>query len=51
MATKWDISADGMTYTFHLRTDVPWVKWDNAKGEVVKVQTCPTPTARPRIAW
>ncbi len=40
LATKWDISADGTEYTFHLRDDVPWVKWDNAKGEVVKVQDC-----------
>jgi oligopeptide transport system substrate-binding protein len=38
MATKWDISADGKTYTFHLRNDIPWVKWDGAK--VVKVQDC-----------
>lgn len=41
MATDWKVSDDGLTYTFNLRTDVPWVKWDNAKGEVVKVQTCP----------
>jgi oligopeptide transport system substrate-binding protein len=40
MATKWDVSADGKTYTFHLRTDVPWVKWDGAKKQVVKVQDC-----------
>jgi oligopeptide transport system substrate-binding protein len=39
MAPKWDISDDGRVYTFHLRTDVPWVKWDGEK--VVKVQTCP----------
>jgi len=38
MATKWDISDDGKVYTFHLRTDVPWVKWDGEK--VVKVQDC-----------
>ncbi len=38
MATSWDISADGKTYTFHLRNDVPWVKWDGK--EVVKVQDC-----------
>jgi len=41
MATKWDISSDGKVYTFHLRTDVPWVKYDGAKQAVVKVQTCP----------
>jgi oligopeptide transport system substrate-binding protein len=39
MAIRWDISEDGRVYTFHLRDDVPWVKWDGEK--VVKVQTCP----------
>ncbi len=41
MATQWDISPDGKVYTFHLRNDVPWVKYDGAKKQVVKVQTCP----------
>ncbi len=40
MATSWDISEDGKTYTFHLRNDVPWVKWDATKQQVVKVQDC-----------
>ncbi len=39
MATDWKVSDDGLTYTFNLRTDVPWVKWDG--NQVVKVQTCP----------
>jgi oligopeptide transport system substrate-binding protein len=39
MATRWDISPDGRVYTFHLRDDVPWVKWDGKN--VVKAQTCP----------
>lgn len=26
LATSWDISADGLTYTFHLRDDVMWQK-------------------------
>jgi oligopeptide transport system substrate-binding protein len=39
MADKWDISADGKVYTFHLRNNVPWVRWDGKK--VVKVQSCP----------
>ena len=39
MAPKWDISPDGKVYTFHLRNDVSWVKWDGKK--VVKVQNCP----------
>jgi oligopeptide transport system substrate-binding protein len=40
MATSWDVSQDGKTYTFHLRTDVPWVKYDSTTGQVVKVQDC-----------
>ena len=24
IATKWDVSSDGLTYTFHLRTDAKW---------------------------
>ncbi len=40
LATNWDVSEDGKTYTFHLRTDVPWVKYDSASGQVVKVQDC-----------
>ena len=39
MATSWDISADGLTYTFHIRPDIPWVRWNGT--EVEKVQTCP----------
>ncbi len=38
MATKWDISDDGLVYTFHLRDDIPWVKYDGK--QVVKVQDC-----------
>jgi oligopeptide transport system substrate-binding protein len=38
MATKWDISEDGLTYTFYIRNDVPWVRWDG--NQVVKVQDC-----------
>jgi oligopeptide transport system substrate-binding protein len=38
MATSWDISPDGLVYTFHLRTGVPWVKYDAKTKQVVKVQ-------------
>jgi len=38
IAESWDISDDGLTYTFHLRQDVPWVKYNGT--EVVKVQNC-----------
>jgi oligopeptide transport system substrate-binding protein len=39
LATTWDISPDGLVYTFHLRPDVPWVHYRT--GKVAKVQTCP----------
>ena len=35
-ATSWDISDDGLTYTFHLRTDIPWVKHNPVTGETVQ---------------
>jgi oligopeptide transport system substrate-binding protein len=38
MATSWDISPDGLVYTFHLRTGVPWVKYDARTRQVVRVQ-------------
>lgn len=39
MAESWDISEDGLTYTFKLIPDMPWVRWNG--DEVVKVQSCP----------
>lgn len=39
MATEWSVSDDGKTYTYKLRTDVPWVRWDGE--QVAKVQSCP----------
>jgi len=33
-ATSWDISDDGLVYTFTLRTDIPWVKYNPETGEV-----------------
>ena len=35
-ATSWDISEDGLTYTFTLRTDIPWVKYNPVTGETVQ---------------
>jgi oligopeptide transport system substrate-binding protein len=35
-ATSWEISDDGLIYTFNLRTDIPWVKYDPRTGEVVQ---------------
>jgi oligopeptide transport system substrate-binding protein len=37
-ATSWEISEDGMTYTFKIRTDIPWVKYDPETGEVTQEQ-------------
>ena len=33
-ATSWEISDDGLTYTFTIRTDIPWVKHNPETGEV-----------------
>jgi oligopeptide transport system substrate-binding protein len=41
MVTEYKFSDDGKTITFKLRNDVPWVKYDSAKKQVVKIQTCP----------
>jgi oligopeptide transport system substrate-binding protein len=35
-ATGWEVSADGLVYTFDIRTDIPWVKYNPAKGETVQ---------------
>ena len=37
LATKWDVSADGTVYTFHLRNDAKWVHLNLATGEVEEV--------------
>jgi oligopeptide transport system substrate-binding protein len=38
LATAWSASEDGTTYTFTIRTDVPWVQWDPVtdEGEVLR---------------
>jgi len=36
MAT-WEVSDDGLVYTFNIRDDVPWVKFNNVSGEVEQV--------------
>ncbi|MCC7446462.1 MAG: peptide ABC transporter substrate-binding protein [Anaerolineae bacterium] len=38
MAEKWDVSKDGLTYTFTIRKGIPWVKWDSASKQVVQVK-------------
>ena len=36
-ATSWDISEDGLVYTFYLRTDIPWVYHNPVSGETTQV--------------
>ena len=33
LARDWSVSDDGRVWTFYLRDDVPWVRWDPAAGE------------------
>jgi oligopeptide transport system substrate-binding protein len=40
MVTDYEVSEDGLVYTVKIMDNVPWVKWDPTKGEVVKVQDC-----------
>lgn len=37
IATNWTVSDDGMTYTFTLMDNIPWVRYDPTSGEVVQV--------------
>src|SRR5258708_24290701 len=37
LAEKWEMSDGGKTVTFHIRKDVPWVKWDKATSKVIEV--------------
>ncbi|MEJ2746988.1 MAG: ABC transporter substrate-binding protein, partial [Anaerolineae bacterium] len=35
-ATSWETSDDGLVYTFHLRTDIPWVYHNPVTGETTQ---------------
>lgn len=37
-ATSWEISEDGLTYTFTLRNDIPWVYHNPATGETTQAE-------------
>ncbi|MFW5942344.1 MAG: peptide ABC transporter substrate-binding protein [Chloroflexota bacterium] len=36
-ATDWEVSEDGLTYTFNIRTDIPWVYHNPVTGETEQV--------------
>jgi oligopeptide transport system substrate-binding protein len=33
LATSWEVSDDGLIYTFYMRSDVPWVNYNPNSGE------------------
>jgi oligopeptide transport system substrate-binding protein len=35
-ATSWDLSDDGLTYTFTIRNDIPWVKYNPVTQETTQ---------------
>jgi oligopeptide transport system substrate-binding protein len=37
MAETWDVSDDGLTYTYHLRQGIPWVHYNADTGAVEQV--------------
>lgn len=37
IASDWEISEDGLTYTFNIMPEIPWVQYDTEAGEVVQV--------------
>ena len=38
LATSWDVSEDGLTYTFHMRDDAVWVRYHPGTGEVEEIR-------------
>lgn len=46
MATEWEVSDDGLVYTFHLLKDVPWVQVNPETGAVEQLKD---ETGKPRV--
>ncbi len=40
MATAYEVSDDGLTYTVHLMEGVPWVRYNADTGQVEAVKDC-----------
>ncbi|HVU12824.1 MAG TPA: peptide ABC transporter substrate-binding protein [Phototrophicaceae bacterium] len=38
IASSWDVSADGKTYTYHLIQNIPWVHWNSQTNQVEQVK-------------
>jgi oligopeptide transport system substrate-binding protein len=38
MAKSWEVSSDGLVYTFHLMDKVPWVHYNKSSGAVEEVK-------------
>ena len=36
-ATNWEVSDDGLTYIFHLRSDIPWVQYNSSADKFVQI--------------
>ena len=40
IAQAWNVSPDGLVYTFFLRGDVAWVRWDAGRNQAFPVEDC-----------
>jgi len=38
LATDWEMSEDGLEYTFHMRDDAEWVKYNTGTGEIEELR-------------
>jgi len=40
LISDYSVSEDGLTYTFTILPNIPWVKYDEASGQVIQVMDC-----------